>query len=91
MIEKPIVASKKQTNILDELDAILAKENTKKESKQTKVTEGEKFVVKETKSSLFIKEKEVEKSNKKKFSLDESEEKTKKEIKYTKISLFDED
>ena len=91
VIEKPIVASKKQTNILDELDAILAKENIKKESKQTKVTEGEKFVVKETKSSLFIKEKEVEKSNKKKFSLDESEDKPKKEIKYTKISLFDED
>lgn len=76
LVEKPLTVSKKQDNILDELDKILEKE--------TRITEGEKFIVKETKSSLFIKQKEPT------IKVDESSDET-KEIKYTKVSLFDEE
>ena len=58
---------------------------------KSKITEDDKFIVKETKSSLFIREKDNSKPNKNKLKLDESEEKPTKEIKYTRISLFDED
>ena len=90
-VEVPIQLPKKQPNILDELDAILAKENKNVETKKSdvKITENDKYIVKETKSSLFIREKEPEK---KKFKIDESDNiEFEKEIKYTKISLFDED
>ena len=78
--EKPLVSSKKQDNILDDLEAILKHE----QAKEAKISEGEKFIVKETKNSLFITEKET------KIKLDNSDDE-KKEIKYRKISLFDED
>ena len=76
--EKPLKISKKQTSILDDLDAILAKEN------DVKIKENEKYIVKETKSSLFIREKDNP------IKLDETED-VAKEIKYTRVSLFDEE
>ena len=75
--EIPLTTSKKQDNILDDLEAILQHE--------AKITENEKFIVKETKGSLFITEKEPTK-----LKIDESKE-AKREIKYRKISLFDEE
>lgn len=78
--EIPLTSSKKQDNILDDLEAILKLEK----EKETKITEGEKYIVKERKGSLFITEKDT------KFKIDDSVD-TKKEIKYRKVSLFDED
>ena len=78
--EKPITISKKQDNILDELDKILAMEK----EKEVKITEGEKYIVKETKSSLFIREKDPV------LKIDESEDEH-KEIVYRRVSLFDEE
>ena len=74
------MSSKKQDNILDDLEAILKHE----QAKESKQNETDNLIVKETKSSLFI----TEKSNK--LKLDSSDDE-KKEIKYRKISLFDED
>jgi hypothetical protein len=71
---------RKADGILDDLEAILKHE----QAKEAKISEGEKFIVKETKNSLFITEKET------KIKLDNSDDE-KKEIKYRKISLFDED
>lgn len=84
MDEKPLTTSKKQINILDELDQILAKETAP--VPEVKVTEGEKFIVKETKSSLFIREKDP---LPKKLKIDEEEDNEEKEITYQKISLFE--
>lgn len=78
--EVPLMSSKKQDNILDDLEAILKHE----QAKESKQNETDNLIVKETKSSLFI----TEKSNK--LKLDSSDDE-KKEIKYRKISLFDED
>ncbi len=100
MTEKPITISKKQDTILDELDRILAQEQGAqkpaveevkpvepfKQEESPKeaptITENDKYIVKTTKSSLFIKSKPIE--------IDDSEDE-KKEIKYTKVSLFDDD
>ena len=75
--EIPLTTSKKQDNILDDLEAILKHE--------AKITENDKYIVKETKGSLFITEKEP-----RKIRIDESKDE-KREIKYRKISLFDEE
>ncbi len=89
--EKPITISKNQHNILDELDQILAQEQQKIASKpekpadekpETTVTENDKYIVRQTKGSLFIKSKPIE--------VDESEDEP-KEIKYKRVSLFDDE
>ncbi len=89
--EKPITKSKKETSILDELDQILAKESKQENNlfdlddkdKDIKITEGEKYIVKETKGSLFIRQKDIRK-------IDESEDEE-KEIHYKQVNLFDEE
>ena len=59
-----------------------------KREEEIKITEGDRFIVKETKSSLFIREKEEEP---KKLKVDSSEEEEQKEIQYKKFSLFEDD
>lgn len=81
-MEKPLQISKKQPNILDELDQILAKEI----KEQPKIIEGDKYIVKETKSSLFIREKDIEP---KKIKIEEDKEDESKDFNFQKISLFD--
>lgn len=71
-IEKPLYVPNKK------------EEKPEIKSSDVKVTEGEKFIVKETKSSLFIKAKDPI------LKVDESEDEE-KDIKYTRVSLFDDE
>lgn len=80
--EKPLLTPKKQLNILDELDAILEKETKQSEGK--KITEGKKFIVEESKSSIFIRQKPT-------LSVDEETEEEQAKPPYRRVSLFDED
>ncbi len=89
--EKPLTKSKNETNILDELNQILAKEAKQEndlfdlddnKEKDVKITEGKKFIVKETKGSLFIRQKDIR-------EIDESEDE-KEDIHFKQVTLFEE-
>ncbi len=96
LLEDPII-SKEEPPFEEELDDYSFEEREEPEDiepvveeipskpvREVKIIEGEKYIVKETKSSLFIREKDPI------LKVDESEDEE-KEIKYTKVSLFEEE